>query len=129
MWSAFENAFLLCNKEQLADLYYNIGYIFLCSGEMECARRCFRLSLISTGNSSPDALAGLAHIAYYEKDLQKAITFFTVSVSSTGKEEASLETLYNLALCYEEAGDYGNAFKYVQMAAESTNSLVLWTRT
>jgi tetratricopeptide (TPR) repeat protein len=122
MWSAFENAFLLCNKEQMADLFFDLGYICASSGEIEYAKRCFHLSLVNS-NSNQDALAGLAQIAYYQGDRQKAVSLLSASLTASGKEGVSLETLYNMAVCYEELGDYGNAFQYAQMAQNIANGL------
>lgn len=122
MWHAFESAFALSNNEQLTDLYYNLGYICAFSGEIEYAKRCFRLSL-SSGPNNPDALAALAQLAYFEGDRQKAVTLFKASITTSGQGDVSLEMLYNLAICFEELGDYDNAFKYGLIAQNGTNGL------
>lgn len=114
MWHSFESAFALCDKEQLGDLYYNVGYIFACSGEMDYAKRCFKMSLTSEPNN-PDSLAGLGQIAYFEGDRQKTVALLTASMTITGKDATSLDVLYNLAVCYEELGDFDNAYKHAIM--------------
>ena len=122
MWHALESALPLCNKEQLGDLYFNMGYICMCSGDMEFAKRCFRLSLNSVPNN-PDALSALAQISYHEGDRKKAITLFTTSLTGLDPEEQPLETLYNIALCYHETGAFSQALSYTQMAWKAGKGL------
>ena len=66
---------------------------------------------------------GLAQIAYYEGDRQKAVSLLSVCVATSLKEDASLESLYNIAVCYEELGDYGSAFQYAQLVKGHSSGL------
>lgn len=113
--SCFERGLSLCKEDsQRADLWYNVGHVGICLGDMRLAERSFRLA-VATDPTHAEALNNLGVIALERNRNRQKDGRQTVEAAVMLAPEL-VEGLYNAALLAYEAGELEQANTLVTRA-------------
>ncbi|CCW69532.1 unnamed protein product [Phytomonas sp. Hart1] len=123
-FKCFERAMQCCpNDAQRADVWYNIGHVYIGIGDLRFAERAFRLA-VATDSSHAEALNNLAVLAY-EGEWRKNKAGFATNQQGNHLFESALraaprlvEALYNSALIAYNMGEMERAYMMVTGALE-----------
>jgi tetratricopeptide (TPR) repeat protein len=112
---------LTSDKEELMDIYNQIGLIYERMGYLDDALLYYSRSLrlaIDLGDKSMQAsvLNNIALIYRYKGELDKALGYFEESLRLQTDEKAKAPTYNNIALIYEDKGDYQKAVEHLLKA-------------
>ena len=95
-------------------IYYHLGYCLDFLGDPEGSLVEFKNALsLTPKNAAVHYSVGLSYLKV--KDIQNAITHFEKSLELDGED---LMTMNNLAVCYQEVGEYGKAEKLLRTISE-----------
>jgi len=114
---------LASNKEDLMDIYNQVGIIYYKMGYLDDALFYYSRSLSlarDLGNKSMQAsvLNNIAVIYRNKGELDKALGFYEESLKLETDEKEKATTYNNIAIIYVNKGDYQKAVEYLQKAIE-----------
>ena len=114
---------LTSNKEDLMDIYNQVGIIYEKMGYLDDALLYYSRSLSlarDLGNKSMQAsvLNNIGVVYYYKGELDKALDYYEESLRIQTDEKEKANTYNNIANIYDKKGDYQKAVEYLQKAIE-----------
>ena len=113
--TCFERAKDLANKENIADVWYNIGHVAVGIGDLNLGYQAFQLALISDNNHA-EAYNNLAILEIRKGKAEQARAYFMSAITIN---QELYEAHYNLAILSEGQGDLNTSFKEVRKSLEA----------
>ena len=113
--TCFERAIALGTKDNIADVWYNVGHVAVGIGDSNLAYQAFQLALISDNNHA-EAYTNLAVLEMRRGKVEQARAYFLSAISINPE---LYEAHYNLSLLSEGQGDLNTSFKEVRKALEA----------
>ncbi|KAL3984822.1 Tetratricopeptide repeat protein 8 [Acanthocheilonema viteae] len=100
--SCIERAQATANDEVIADIWYNTGNIFLSSGDVKMASRCFRLAMAADPNHA-ESVCNFAILQMRDGKIEQSRAMFRSAIE---KGPHLFEPCYNLALLNYQIGQF-----------------------
>ncbi|VIO97918.1 Uncharacterized protein BM_BM6009 [Brugia malayi] len=100
--SCIERAQVLANDEVIADVWYNTGNVFLSSGDVKMASRCFRLAMAADSNHA-ESVCNFAILQMRDGKIDQSRSLFRSAIE---KGPYLFEPCYNLALLTYQIGQF-----------------------
>ena len=113
--TCFQRAIDLANKDNIADVWYNIGHVAVGIGDSNLGYQAFQLALISDNNHA-EAYNNLAILEMRKSKIEQARAYFLSAITIN---QELYEAHYNLALLSEGQGDLNTSFKEVRKSLEA----------
>ncbi|KFD64961.1 hypothetical protein M514_11552 [Trichuris suis] len=100
--------------EQSGDVWYNIGYVALATGDLQWAKQCFSLCLTYSGDYA-EAWCNLAVIEMHEGNLSQANSLLETAMIHGSH---TFEPFYNYALLQYKAGKCQSSLNAIKKSLE-----------
>uniref|UniRef100_A0A5S6R415 Tetratricopeptide repeat protein 8 n=1 Tax=Trichuris muris TaxID=70415 RepID=A0A5S6R415_TRIMR len=104
----------MATDEQSGDVWYNIGYIALATGDLQWAKQCFSLCLTYSGDYA-EAWCNLAVIEIREGSDSQANSLLETAMIHGGH---TFEPFYNYALLQYKAGNFQSSLNAVKKSLD-----------
>ncbi|PAA46722.1 hypothetical protein BOX15_Mlig015055g1 [Macrostomum lignano] len=112
--TCFDRAITVAKKEELADVWYNLGHVALAVGDLSLSYQAFRLAL-SYNNDHAEAYNNLGVLELRRNNLEMARSFFQAASTLS---PSMFEPHYNVAIMAERMGDLQSAYQSVNRAQQ-----------
>ncbi|VDK80386.1 unnamed protein product [Litomosoides sigmodontis] len=112
--SCIERAQVSANDEVIADIWYNTGNVFLSSGDVRMASRCFRLAIAADSNHA-ESVCNFAVLQMRDGKIAQSRSLFRSAIE---KGPHLFEPCYNLALLSYQIGQFDESRTMVLKALE-----------
>ena len=112
--TCFERALALADKENVADVWYNLGTVAVSIGDLNLAEQAFQLALTSDNNHC-EAYNNLAVLVSRQGRNEQARAYYLASIAINPD---LYEAHYNLSLLSQQLGDLNTGYREIRKALD-----------